>query len=238
MMDSLGHVTGKISTEVDASRSVPILIMPSCENLYVMVNKGIYRVSGDISNLTMTGEEFLNNYAVKVADTGTSDILSRKWIWPDGNGGLYYLYIIEHTIGNSTWHEYGSEIKHWDGSRNSAVYTTNDELGRIFYIRYDSIAETMFMGDDKLRSGPVYRIAALKKNSTGNFTFAKEFGTTVIDMGSELTVIDSSPAHSDDDNDDDDNNGNNSSHSSSGGCNSFFGIIALGAIALTVLRRR
>lgn len=227
MMDRLRHVTGKVSTDIDASRSVPIVITPSGENLYVLINKGIYRVSGDISNLTMTGEEFLNNYAVKVADTGTSDILSRKWIWPDGNGGLYYFILNED--GNEK-----HEIRHWDGSKNSTVYTSGNNM---FYLRYDSVAETMLIGDDNVRSA-VYRIAALKKNSAGNFTFAKDFGTTVIDMGSELTVINSSPAHSDDDNDDDDNNGNNSSHSSSGGCNSFFGIIALGAIALTVLRRR
>ena len=84
------------------------------------------------------------------------------------------------------------------------------------------------------------RIAALKKNSAENFTLAKEFGTTIIDTGSELTVIDSSPAQSDDDNDKDDdgNTTSRSSLSSFGGCNSFFGIIILGAIALTVLRRR
>lgn len=170
MMDKLEHITGKVVTHG------AVLLVPNGENLYVQTGDAIYRVNRDISTLTMTSEEFLSNYAVKIADTNT---ISRKWIWPDGNGGMYYFM-----VNNSSSHE----IIHWDGNKNSSVYTSENDM---FYLRYDSSAETMFIGYDRLRS-VVYRIAALTKNSAGNFTFTKEFGTTVIygkNLGSITTMI-------------------------------------------------
>ena len=193
MMDSVGHVTGRIS---DTS----LRFIPSGENLYAINfsrtsnndSEPLILINGDISGLTLTSSDFFSRYAANAE--GITDLGSgSKRIYLDGSGGVYYVPAID-MFG------YGSEIRHWDGSNNTSVYSTNgDNIEDLFYIRYDSYAKIMFIGchvKGKEYNMPyaVYTVAALKQDSSGNFTLAQIFGDTVIDSGfRELTVIDSTP---------------------------------------------